>query len=425
MASQFCPTCANQGLLSCDTTDAPAGEALPCLRCGSSMAPVPEWWVRRLADETQQNSGRAKHHPVAIVGRVRRAPAGPRSKTTCLQLVTSAQTGAELLPPKGETLDVCWGDRAEGAWWRVTVGHSSGNPAWFHQRLRPTHGQPGTFLPTTTAALLARHGLGDEVHIEIDPKARQAWIPIRQGATETPDADGRLPVARDHSLQVPALEPRITQLMLRRAPAMVRRYNKGRFLDRRNVELDAEGYRRFARGPSRDLQTLTDDLAFVGRFYGGTRVGLLPEGSWKAEAQRIATQLIEDRDTYDLLLRDCRPLTDHLPTVKTTLRLVEPFHTSRSWMVWATKALHFLAPATFPQLDAAVEAALGLTRNRYEAHYYVGYMTAYRRALERFAEVLPELRDIDQRTRDADAPAPDLKILDKVLYELGRQGRHR
>lgn len=60
---------------------------------------------------------------------------------------------------------------------------------------------------------------------------------------------------------------------------MIRRYNRGTYLNHDNPALDDSGYVRFANGPSRDLDTLTEDLANVGRFSGGIGESLLPRGS--------------------------------------------------------------------------------------------------------------------------------------------------
>ncbi len=90
-------------------------------------------------------------------------------------------------------------------------------------------------------------------------------------------------------------------------------------------------------------------------------------------------------------------------------------------MVWGAKTLHFMAPETFPQPEASVEAALGLRRSGYHAHDYVGFMEAFRAALAAFDDRLPHLRKIDAQSRRATEPVPDLEILDKVLYELGRE----
>jgi hypothetical protein len=327
---------------------------------------------------------------------------------------------------------VRWRKGRKASVWRMQVGKSELNPAIFHNGVEP-HDAAAQRMdrrgrPCTTAALLARHGyaVGDTVELRLMDARSELAIEVAPGPLRSPseDADGREQVQRDHSVQVPKVAPRIPKSTRTNAASWVRAYNRGTYRGRRNVELDEEGYRRFARGPARDAATLAEDVAFVGRFYGGTQEHLLPSKSWELEAAQIAAAIGEDGDAYRRRLGRLPRLVDEVPAVAAVSALITPFKTpQRSWMVWGSKVLHFLAPETFPQLDAQVEQMLGLPRGAYEEHYYVGFMDAYRQVLQQFEDGLPSLREAEERTNTAGVRVSDIKLLDKVLYAASRKRR--
>jgi len=416
----FCPACtrATRTLRTWNPSDR------VCPTCAAELRPVPEAWIDKLLEEVSDATPAPTEHERVIRGRVRLAPASKRSKTTRIELVVTGAGGADLLPAAQQRFLVRWEMHDAPEEWWMSVGRSHNNPVYFHNTVRSTdQSRRRTSDPAvTTASLLARAGyeVGDEVTVRVEQLGTKYVVRTSTGsATGARTGDGRVDLDKDRSFQIPRVRVHLPRWSETDALSMIDAYNCGQYLGRRNTDLDGEGYARLSAGLPRDVETLVDDLVFVGRNYAGARESLLPD-SLEAESRRIAAKIVEYRDGYERALRSLEPLSTRVPDLTTTEILLAPFHASRSWLVWGTKFLHFLAPDTFPMLDHVVERALGMRRTGYTAHHYVGFIDAVAQVLERLAPILPTLRVHDMRGRKAREPAPDLKLLDKLLWIQGK-----
>lgn len=201
---------------------------------------------------------------------------------------------------------------------------------------------------------------------------------------------------------------------LSREPALlaIRAYNAGNYRGQRNVDLDRRGYALLAEAVPECLEALIDAIRFFGEDYGGTQARFLPAG-FLEESHRIADALWPSANEYRALLRSQPDLRTAVPDLRTIEVLIAPFRASKTWIVWATKFLHFAAPRTFPILDSRAERALGLTRGSSASRYYHRYCEAIRAALLANAETLTFLVSSDPEQ------CTELKVLDKVLFEIG------
>ncbi|HKT87398.1 MAG TPA: hypothetical protein VJQ59_03110 [Candidatus Sulfotelmatobacter sp.] len=193
----------------------------------------------------------------------------------------------------------------------------------------------------------------------------------------------------------------------------IREYNRAHYRGKLNTALDREAYDRFRHGLARDLEELTDQITFVGEQYGGAQRRFLPHGI-RAEAAVIARNLLNVLDRWIKLVTDAQPLAKTIPDETTIDFLFSPFAGSKRWPVWASKTLHFIRPDVFPILDSNAKKPLGLAN-------LGGSPREYRQFCLRFRDVLVTSRDSLEaaRAEDAGESPSDLKLLDKILFQLG------
>lgn len=195
-------------------------------------------------------------------------------------------------------------------------------------------------------------------------------------------------------------------------------YNADSYRGRPNIELDRHGYGLFARGLPDDSHQLTEMVRFIGEDYGGAQDRFLPAG-YAAESVRIAQQIQPLVVDYQRRVTSQRPLRDRVPQLDDLAFLLVPFHATKKWLVWASKFLHFLAPQTFAILDSRAENTLGFKRTGDSPRDYFRFLKEVRRVLHDEADLLRALGDYDPE------PSPELKVLDKVLYEEGNKTSRR
>jgi hypothetical protein len=193
----------------------------------------------------------------------------------------------------------------------------------------------------------------------------------------------------------------------------VRDYNRGFYRGCRNVDLDREAYRRFESGLSSSLAQLIDQIAFVGEQYGGAQARFLPH-SIRMEAALIVPNLQSVVGQWVKAVTDAKPLIDETPSEGMLAFLSAPFAATKQWPVWASKTLHFLRPDCFPILDSNAKKALGLRNLGSSSRDYYRFSSCFRDALSTNSEALTAARIADNR----ESPT-DLKLLDKILFQIG------
>jgi hypothetical protein len=192
----------------------------------------------------------------------------------------------------------------------------------------------------------------------------------------------------------------------------VRKYNADFYKGCRNIQLDREGYDLFRSGLSPDLGRLIDQLAFVGDRYGGAQRQWMPH-EISTEAASIANKLSPVLDDWSRIVMRAKPLIEEVPSEASLAFLFTPFNCTSQWAVWASKTLHFLRPDAFPILDSKAKKALSLNLGTSSRDYHT-FCSQIRRVLLANAASLAAARIEDK----AQSPT-DVKLLDKILYQLG------
>ena len=193
----------------------------------------------------------------------------------------------------------------------------------------------------------------------------------------------------------------------------VREYNRGLYRGRSNIDLDREAYGRFRKGLSNDLEQLTDQIAFVGEKYGGAQERFLPHNT-RAEAALIARNLHRVMGQWLMAVTGAKPLIRDVPDESTLDSLFSPFTGTMRWGVWASKTLHFLRPDVFPILDSNAKKPLGLRHLGGTSRDYHQFCFCLRHVLLDNSDAMAAAR-----TADAGESPSDLKLLDKILFQLG------
>jgi hypothetical protein len=193
-------------------------------------------------------------------------------------------------------------------------------------------------------------------------------------------------------------------------------YNRGFYRGRRNIDLDREAYDRFRNGLSNDLQQLINQLAFVGEQYGGAQERFLPHDI-PTEAGLIAPNLHRVISQWLKTVTDAKPLIGEVPNESTLAFLFSPFTATKQWGVWASKTLHFLRPDVFPILDSNAKKPLRLNCGSSSRDYH-RFCSCLREVLQANAEALAAAR-----AADISESSTDLKLLDKILFQLGMSSR--
>jgi hypothetical protein len=193
----------------------------------------------------------------------------------------------------------------------------------------------------------------------------------------------------------------------------VRAYNAGTYRGRNNLEVDRMAYERFRGGLPEDEVALIELVRFVGENYGGAQRHFLPH-SHRDEAALIVAKLRPVLHPWRAAVGAARGLTEAVPSEETLTLLLAPFAGTRRWPVWASKTLHFLRPDAFPMYDSRARKVLGMPTYGSSPRDYHRFCVAVQEALVVNREALAAGREID----GGHSPS-DLKLLDKILYQLG------
>jgi len=175
--------------------------------------------------------------------------------------------------------------------------------------------------------------------------------------------------------------------------------------------LDREGYTLFGDGLLRDAGRLTDQIAFVGEKYGGAQERF---GGIRNEAALIVRNLLPMLEKWLRVATEAAPLIQAVPDRETLALLFSPFVGTKQWPVWASKTLHFVRPDAFPILDSNAKKPLGRTNLANSSHSYCQFCSVFRDVLLTNGEALASARAAD----NGESPT-DLKLLDKILFQLG------
>jgi hypothetical protein len=193
----------------------------------------------------------------------------------------------------------------------------------------------------------------------------------------------------------------------------VRDYNSGSYRGRRNLDLDRIAYDRFRNGIPDEQSALVELVRFVGEDYGGAQRRFLPH-SYREEAALIVANLRRDLGEWRDSVVTAQGLAEAVPSEEVLDRLLTPFVGTKRWPVWASKTLHFLRPDAFPILDSSAKKALGMANLGSLPRDYARFCSAFRKSLATNEDALSAAR-----VADGGASPSDLKLLDKILYQIG------
>ena len=150
---------------------------------------------------------------------------------------------------------------------------------------------------------------------------------------------------------------------------------------------------------------------YVGNEYGGAQARF---GHIRTEATLIAANLQPVLSRWSKTVADAKRLVEALPSQTTVDLLLSPFRGTKQWPVWASKTLHFLRPDVFPILDSNAKKPLGLKNLVNSSFGYRQFCSTFRGFLLANTGKLASAR----AAASGESPT-DLKLLDKVLYQLG------
>ena len=197
------------------------------------------------------------------------------------------------------------------------------------------------------------------------------------------------------------------------AARAVREYNAGTYRGCKNVDVDQAAYDRFRNGLPENEDDLIDAIRFVGEDYGGAQLRFLPHG-YREEAALIVGQLLPARARWVKAIKSSAPLRDAAPPEYSLAFVLAPFVGTKRWPVWGTKTMHFIRPDVYPILDSRAKKALGMASLGSTPRDYHRFCMEIRRTLLENDAALASAREADGGL----APS-DLKLLDKILYEIG------
>jgi hypothetical protein len=203
----------------------------------------------------------------------------------------------------------------------------------------------------------------------------------------------------------------ISQISSRIATKCVQQYNASSYRGRSNIMLDREAYDLFKDGLSRNAGRCEDQIAFVGEQYGGAQERF---GSIRKEAALIASNIYPILDRWLQIVGHAKPLVQAVPDQTILDFLFSPFVGTKQWPVWASKTLHFLRPEVFPILDSQAKKPLGLKNLANSSRGYRQFCFAFRNILLANSGALTSAR-----VADAGESPSDIKLLDKILFQLG------
>lgn len=237
-----------------------------------------------------------------------------------------------------------------------------------------------------------------------------------RGSSETPAEGGAVDALPAPSASRVSISPGLSSGLRfdsETAIGAIRAYNVGEYRGRANLEIDRIAYERFRAGLPDDEPALIEMIRFVGEDYGGAQRRFLPH-SYREEAGLIVAKLRPGLDQWRGTVVAARPLAEHVPDETTLAPLLAPFVGTKRWPVWASKTLHFLRPDAFPILDSRAKKALNMASLGSSPRDYHRFCSAIHDALVANHEALADARGID-----GGASPSDLKLLDKILYQLG------
>jgi hypothetical protein len=190
-------------------------------------------------------------------------------------------------------------------------------------------------------------------------------------------------------------------------------YNSGTYRGKRNLDVDREAYARFAGGVPTSEGELVDLIAFVGDDYGGAQRRFLPHG-YRDEAALIVNNLRPTINAWRQILDSVGPLGVGSPSEGVLAGLLTPFIGTKRWPVWASKTLHFFRPKSFPILDSRAKKGLGVPNLGSTPKDYARFAAVFHSTLVENQEAMEAARRADEG-----ASPSDVKLLDKILYQVG------
>lgn len=156
---------------------------------------------------------------------------------------------------------------------------------------------------------------------------------------------------------------------------------------------------------------------FSGRYYGGMHGS---SSTLDTECRSIIANLDQKGYLIGKILTKMKVFDQCPPQSGEIQDLFSIFKTHKFWLVWASKFFHLIRPDVFPILDSNAEKALGLSWG-VRSNELQRYTTFLEQFGHLYAQTRYSLTQILDHDRD---PAPSrIKILDKVLYEIGRAGQ--
>lgn len=191
-------------------------------------------------------------------------------------------------------------------------------------------------------------------------------------------------------------------------------YNLGTYRGRPNVEVDREAYERFRNGLPEGRDELLDAIYFVGNDFGGAQARFTPHGV-RAEAELLVGGILPRVYDLNAALKAASALEVELPDQNLIIELFSQFEGAKHWGVWASKTAHFVRPDSFPILDSRAKKALGVPALSGTPREYGRFCALFRQAMLDNADALTAAK-----LRDHGESPSDIKVFDKVLYEIGR-----
>ena len=277
---------------------------------------------------------------------------------------------------------------------------TSGGTPW----LAPGHGSSNAAI--TEALRKAGFDHGDDVP-SVARGLGSSETPAEGGAVDSPPAPSTPPGSNSPGLSSGLRFDSETAI------GAIRAYNAGEYRGRANLDIDRIAYERFRAGLPNDEPTLVEMIRFVGEDYGGAQRRFLPHG-YREETALIVAKLRPVLDQWREAVAAARPLREHVADETTLALLLAPFVGTKRWPVWASKTLHFLRPDAFPILDSNAKKALNMASLGSLPRDYHRFCLAILNVLVTNDEALADARRVD-----GGASPSDLKLLDKILYQIG------
>ena len=208
-------------------------------------------------------------------------------------------------------------------------------------------------------------------------------------------------------------------LSLQQALSAIRSYNKGTYgrSDRLNIDIDNEGKVLFKSGLSSNRERLTQQIAWVGKDYGGSAHTI----ARSVLPSKIADTILENFTSYTSLINKQQPLHVAIPSTTDIQVLYHPFkqrvqtkkRTLENWMVWATKVWHFINPEAFQIMDSRAKKFYQINTSSDIVAQYLQLQVNARSLILKNQGWLQQMKSVDEGLSWS-----DLKLWDKVAYEI-------